>query len=131
MYGHVTTILSLKRERKELAIYRKFLFSDSGSGAVTSNVLEVCELPPLVLRSDYERVLHDLIAAEADIQISVGDQILHLHDINNSNNQTISAANKRVFAVFLDSSRAAQTLRTVSSTNYNLKHVNSISDPSV
>ncbi|XP_060585638.1 cAMP-regulated phosphoprotein 21-like isoform X3 [Ruditapes philippinarum] len=104
----------------------------SGNGMVISNVLEVCDLPNLLARADYEKILHDLIVAGADIQFSTADSVLHLSDIH-CNNQTISSPNTRVYAVFADSYYASQALDTHSNSNsnYKLRPIDNISDSHV
>jgi hypothetical protein len=107
-------------------------FAGSGNGMVISNVLEVCDLPNLLARADYEKILHDLIVAGADIQFSTADSVLHLSDIH-CNNQTISSPNTRVYAVFADSYYASQALDTHSNSNsnYKLRPIDNISDSHV
>lgn len=103
------------------------LLAGSGNGLAISNILEVCDLPNLQQRSDYENLLRELVAAGADIQFSTSDTLLHLGDVS-CNNQTISSPSTRVYAVFVDSHYASQMLNTHSSSNYKLRLVDNIAD---
>lgn len=97
---------------------------------VISNVLEICDLPKSLHKSDYEKILHELITAGADIQFSTADTVLHLSDVS-MNNQTISSPSTHIYAVFADGQHAAQILDSHSNTRYRLQPVENISDSHV
>ncbi|KAL4228442.1 R3H domain-containing protein 1 [Mactra antiquata] len=102
----------------------------NGNGQVImSNVLEVCDLPELGLRSEYESVLNKLIKAGADIQLLTQDGLVYLNEMN-SNHQTISLPIQQVFAVFSDSDVASQVLKSHSCNKYKLRMVDNIGESS-
>ena len=95
-----------------------------------SNILEVCDLPNHLRRSEVDRLLQELISAGAKLQFVSAEQ---QHNNNNqgdfnSNNQTISSQHARVFAVFPDGGTATQVFTSHSDSAYSLVPVESIAE---
>lgn len=102
------------------------MVSGCGIGVDMSNILEICEFPTSVPLSDMNGIFADLKAAGATMKWSTPETHTCLKDFT-PGTQTISP-NVRVFAVFADSSTAAQILNTHSSKTYKLRSVDSIAD---